>query len=523
MVNASVDPSRLYVGGLGDTVSENDLQSLLNPFGRVSNVYLSKSEIGGVVKRNFAHVTLEPNSKNSVERCLKSINGTKYKSGVLRVELAKLPSPWDPNASSMVSVLPLNWATKERAKQSELAEKRFRRFLKRNVKLAKWFMRQRAKKSSVCLSENQYEPKYRRHFEASHTSFEKECSMDVCKPLEYIWRQVFSDESFDDDADTDAEQDKVAKLPIAVTGLPKNALVSDSQRSEEDLASMDELEPESDASGASGASDASDASKMSIDKTCADPCAAIDDSEEKYVSVNETSHVDTNLRQLLFGKNVHTELSRDLELEQRDLPESGFSILNSLGLSRDEEPAKTVSAKVERTEPYSVTSATFGGRSLLFATEDSYRALFKDLFVSAEQQKSLNDCLHELEVPSDHSLLTYKQLEQDIRRSVPKVKRNALLEELEAANGSADREAGKNSDFAKESSEEKATEKRYRPRRVLYDPNNGGQLATINRAKFEELCEANKKIWHREWKRKSRAQLRNDRKKSAVRKDVALG
>ncbi|XP_068763559.1 nucleolar protein 8 isoform X1 [Struthio camelus] len=80
---------RLYVGGLGHTVSKAELQERFSKFGRVLNaeIITRKDEQGNPTK-TFAYISVSI-SETDLKKCMSVLNKTKWKGGTLQIELAK--------------------------------------------------------------------------------------------------------------------------------------------------------------------------------------------------------------------------------------------------------------------------------------------------------------------------------------------------------------------------------------------------------------------------------------------------
>uniref|UniRef100_A0A8D0G8X3 Nucleolar protein 8 n=1 Tax=Sphenodon punctatus TaxID=8508 RepID=A0A8D0G8X3_SPHPU len=83
------DLKRLYVGGLGHTICEAELQERFSRFGNVSDteIVTRKDEKGNPTK-TFAYVSLSI-SDTQLKKCMSILNKTKWKGGTLQIELAK--------------------------------------------------------------------------------------------------------------------------------------------------------------------------------------------------------------------------------------------------------------------------------------------------------------------------------------------------------------------------------------------------------------------------------------------------
>ncbi|KFZ54326.1 Nucleolar protein 8, partial [Antrostomus carolinensis] len=80
---------RLYVGGLGHTVSKAELQERFGKFGHVldAEVITRKDDQGNPVK-TFAYISVSI-SDADLRKCMSVLNKTKWKGGTLKIELAK--------------------------------------------------------------------------------------------------------------------------------------------------------------------------------------------------------------------------------------------------------------------------------------------------------------------------------------------------------------------------------------------------------------------------------------------------
>ncbi|XP_062977669.1 nucleolar protein 8-like [Elgaria multicarinata webbii] len=80
---------RLYVGGLGHTVSEAELQERFGKFGNVeeTEIVTRKDEQGNPTK-TFAYININLSEKE-LKKCISVLNKTKWKGGTLQIELAK--------------------------------------------------------------------------------------------------------------------------------------------------------------------------------------------------------------------------------------------------------------------------------------------------------------------------------------------------------------------------------------------------------------------------------------------------
>ncbi|NXA76638.1 NOL8 protein, partial [Thryothorus ludovicianus] len=80
---------RLYVGGLGHTVSKAELEERFGKFGRVleSEIITRKDDQGNPTK-TFAYISVSI-SDADLRKCISILNKTKWKGGTLQIELAK--------------------------------------------------------------------------------------------------------------------------------------------------------------------------------------------------------------------------------------------------------------------------------------------------------------------------------------------------------------------------------------------------------------------------------------------------
>ncbi|XP_062842921.1 nucleolar protein 8 [Trichomycterus rosablanca] len=80
---------RLYIGGLGHTISEKDIRDRFGKFGEVSDVEIKtrKDEDGSSLK-TFGYVNINI-SDSDYKRCVTVLNKSKWKGGTLQIELAK--------------------------------------------------------------------------------------------------------------------------------------------------------------------------------------------------------------------------------------------------------------------------------------------------------------------------------------------------------------------------------------------------------------------------------------------------
>uniref|UniRef100_A0A8C2TN10 Nucleolar protein 8 n=1 Tax=Coturnix japonica TaxID=93934 RepID=A0A8C2TN10_COTJA len=80
---------RLYVGGLGHTVSKAELQERFGKFGRVLDVeIITRKDEQGNPTKTFAYVTVS-SSEADLRKCISVLNKTKWGGRTLQIEFAK--------------------------------------------------------------------------------------------------------------------------------------------------------------------------------------------------------------------------------------------------------------------------------------------------------------------------------------------------------------------------------------------------------------------------------------------------
>ncbi|KAM6256645.1 nucleolar protein 8 [Porphyrio hochstetteri] len=80
---------RLYVGGLGHTVSKDELQERFGKFGQVLDVeVITRKDDQGNPLKTFAYISASI-SDADLRKCMSVLNKTKWKGGTLQIELAK--------------------------------------------------------------------------------------------------------------------------------------------------------------------------------------------------------------------------------------------------------------------------------------------------------------------------------------------------------------------------------------------------------------------------------------------------
>ncbi|CAH2312377.1 nucleolar 8 [Pelobates cultripes] len=80
---------RLYVGGIGPSITNDELTDRFQKFGNVNDVEIisRKDEHGNPVK-TFAYLNISI-SDVDLRKCISTLNKTKWKGGVLQIEKAK--------------------------------------------------------------------------------------------------------------------------------------------------------------------------------------------------------------------------------------------------------------------------------------------------------------------------------------------------------------------------------------------------------------------------------------------------
>lgn len=88
-MKASKETKRLFVGGLGQNISEGDLQNQFNRFGEVSDVeIITRKDDQGNPQKVFAYVNIRI-AEADLKKCMSVLNKTKWKGGTLQIQLAK--------------------------------------------------------------------------------------------------------------------------------------------------------------------------------------------------------------------------------------------------------------------------------------------------------------------------------------------------------------------------------------------------------------------------------------------------
>uniref|UniRef100_A0A8D2FQE8 Nucleolar protein 8 n=1 Tax=Theropithecus gelada TaxID=9565 RepID=A0A8D2FQE8_THEGE len=79
----------LYVGGLGQDISETDLQNQFNRFAKVSDVeIITRKDDQGNPQKIFAYINISV-AEADLKKCMSVLNKTKWKGGALQIQLAK--------------------------------------------------------------------------------------------------------------------------------------------------------------------------------------------------------------------------------------------------------------------------------------------------------------------------------------------------------------------------------------------------------------------------------------------------
>ncbi|XP_055451240.1 nucleolar protein 8 isoform X1 [Psammomys obesus] len=88
-MKASREMKRLFVGGLGQGISETDLKNQFSRFGEVSDVeIISRKDGQGNSHKVFAYVNIKI-TEADLKKCMSILNKTKWKGGTLQIQLAK--------------------------------------------------------------------------------------------------------------------------------------------------------------------------------------------------------------------------------------------------------------------------------------------------------------------------------------------------------------------------------------------------------------------------------------------------
>ncbi|XP_061056595.1 nucleolar protein 8 isoform X3 [Eubalaena glacialis] len=89
LMKANRETKRLFVGGLGQNISEADLQNQFSRFGEVSDVeIITRKDDQGNPQKVFAYVNIRV-AEADLKKCMSVLNKTKWKGGTLQIQLAK--------------------------------------------------------------------------------------------------------------------------------------------------------------------------------------------------------------------------------------------------------------------------------------------------------------------------------------------------------------------------------------------------------------------------------------------------
>uniref|UniRef100_A0A2K6JTR1 Nucleolar protein 8 n=1 Tax=Rhinopithecus bieti TaxID=61621 RepID=A0A2K6JTR1_RHIBE len=79
----------LYVGGLGQEISETDLQNQFSRFAEVSDVdIITGKDDQGNPQKTFAYINISV-AEADLKKCMSVLRKTKWKGGALQIQLAK--------------------------------------------------------------------------------------------------------------------------------------------------------------------------------------------------------------------------------------------------------------------------------------------------------------------------------------------------------------------------------------------------------------------------------------------------
>lgn len=88
-MKANREMKRLFVGGLGQNISEADLQNQFGRFGEVSDVeIITRKDDQGNPQKVFAYINIRV-TEGDLKKCMSVLNKTKWKGGTLQIQLAK--------------------------------------------------------------------------------------------------------------------------------------------------------------------------------------------------------------------------------------------------------------------------------------------------------------------------------------------------------------------------------------------------------------------------------------------------
>uniref|UniRef100_K9IPX2 Nucleolar protein 8 n=1 Tax=Desmodus rotundus TaxID=9430 RepID=K9IPX2_DESRO len=88
-MKANRETKRLFVGGIGQNISEADLQNQFSRFGEVSDVeIITRKDDQGNPQKVFAYINIR-GAETDLKKCVSVLNKTKWKGGTLQIQLAK--------------------------------------------------------------------------------------------------------------------------------------------------------------------------------------------------------------------------------------------------------------------------------------------------------------------------------------------------------------------------------------------------------------------------------------------------
>ncbi|KAJ8259875.1 hypothetical protein GJAV_G00174450 [Gymnothorax javanicus] len=84
-----MDMKRLYIGGLGHTISQKDLKDRFGKFGEVSDVeIITRKDETGIPVKTFGYININI-SDEALRKCMTVLNKSTWKGGTLQIEMAK--------------------------------------------------------------------------------------------------------------------------------------------------------------------------------------------------------------------------------------------------------------------------------------------------------------------------------------------------------------------------------------------------------------------------------------------------
>ncbi|XP_057861717.1 uncharacterized protein LOC131070228 isoform X2 [Cryptomeria japonica] len=117
--------SRIFIGGLGASVTGDELERIFSSFGRIHGLDIIRTN-----NRSFAYVNLQPADEKSLSKLFSLYNGCAWKGGRLRLEKAKehylvrLRREWATDAAQMVTdFVDANTSVKVQEETSTASEK----------------------------------------------------------------------------------------------------------------------------------------------------------------------------------------------------------------------------------------------------------------------------------------------------------------------------------------------------------------------------------------------------------------